>query len=364
MKYLYACIARVCSALFLVIILNHCNSDHRKKESIELVVTSPWVSDQEVTREYVGQVKAIQHIQLRAFEGGYLQKIFVDEGQYIQEGSKMFEIMPALKRAEYKKAKAEAELVRIEYENTQKLADKKVVSQNELALAKAKYDKALADLELAKTHLDLTTIKAPFNGFMDRFEVRLGSFVDEGELLTTLSDTSTIWVYFNVSESDYLHFMSQMTPDNSPELHLRLADGSIYPHTGKIDTIEADFNNETGNIAFRSSFPNPDRLLRHGETGNILVSLPVKDALLVPQKSTFEILDKKFVYKIDEKNIVRSQPVVVKEELPHLYIISEGLSSKDRILVEGINKVSPGEEIRPKVKQYVAVLEELNVPAE
>jgi membrane fusion protein (multidrug efflux system) len=341
-----------------------CHSKHDDHKGPHLEVTNPWQASKDIVREYVAQIKAIQHIELRAFEKGYLQNIFVDEGQLVKKDEKMFEITPILNKAEYRKAKAEANLAGIEYKNTKQLADKNIVSPNELALAKAKLDKAEAELELAKAHLDFTLIKAPFDGLMDKFHVRLGSLIEEGELLSTLSDNSKMWVYFNVTEAEYLNYQARKKEGESNKVQLRLANGQLFDQEGTIDTIEADFNNETGNIAFRATFPNPDGLLRHGETGSVLVKLPIKDALLIPQKSTYEILDKKFVYVLDEKNKLQSRQIKIKAELPHLYIIESGLTPQDKILVDGIGKVEPGMEIEPNFKDSSSIVSHLDVPAE
>jgi membrane fusion protein, multidrug efflux system len=347
----------------LLFLLGACTSDKHEDAGPKYQVTSPWRSDQNIVREYVAQVRAIQHIELRAFERGYLKTIFVDEGQLIKKDEKMFEIAPLLNQAEYKKAKADMELAEIEYKNTKTLFDKNVVSKNELALGKAKFEKAKADLELKKIHLDYTLIKAPFEGIMDKFRVRLGSLIEEGELLTTMSDNSKMWVYFNVSEADYLNLKTNKDQSNDLPVQLRMANGKLFDKPGKIDTVEADFNNETGNIAFRASFENPDRLLRHGETGNILVTVPYKDVLVIPQKATFDILDKKFVYVLDSNNKLKSQEVKVEAELPHLFIISNGLSEQDKVLIDGVAKLQPGQKITPNFIEPQKVISELNIPA-
>src|SRR5688572_29279702 len=121
---------------------------------------------------------------------------------------------------------------------------------------------------------------------MDHFQVRLGSLLDEGDLLTTLSDNSEMWVYFNVPEAEYLDYRSNQAGHNMSKVRLQMANHQLFPQAGVVKTIEADFNNETGNIAFRATFPNPDRLLRHGETGNILMDIPMSNAMLIPQKAT------------------------------------------------------------------------------
>ncbi|MBC7390501.1 MAG: efflux RND transporter periplasmic adaptor subunit [Opitutaceae bacterium] len=347
------------------ILLNSgCKSHHEGKEKhTKYLVTSPLKMDTSVTREYVCQIRAYQHIEIRALERGYLQKIFVDEGKFVKQGQMMFQIMPLLYQAEQQKAKAEAEFAEIEYKNTKSLADSQIVSKNELAMTKAKFDKANAELSLAQVHLGFTEIRAPFNGIMDRFQVRLGSLVDEGDLLTTLSDNSEMWVYFNVPEAEYLDYKGTANQDNL-KVDLKMANHKMFKYRGFVKTIEADFNNETGNIAFRATFPNPDKLLRHGETGNILVNKILKDAIIIPQKATFEILDKKYVYVLDKDSVLKSRKITIGSELPDLYIIEEGLKVSDKILLEGLRLVKENEKISFDYEDPKKVITELKIHAE
>jgi len=336
---------------------------HEHEEKGSFLVTSPLRQDTELTREYVSQIRAAQHIELRALERGYLEGIFVDEGQFVKKGQKMFQIMPLLYQAELQKAEAEAEFTEIEYTNTKLLADGNVVSPNELALAKAKFNKAKAELALAKVHRSLTEIRAPFDGIMGRFNVRLGSLLNEGELLTTLSDNRSMWVYFNVTESEYLAYKT--APNAGPMVvKLLMANGELFPELGKVETIESDFNNETGTIAFRATFANPQGLLRHGETGKIEMPVPIQNALLIPQKATFEILDKKFVFVVDDKHVVRSREIAIGQEIPHLYVVRSGLTEHDKILVEGLRKVRDGATVELDYREPKDVLARLDVPAE
>ncbi len=331
-----------------------------KQEETTFIVTTPVQKDTTIQQEYVCQIHSIQHIELRALEKGYLQKIYVNEGQLVKKGQLMFQIMPLIYQAETQKADAEVNYARIEYLNTKQLADSNIVSKNELALAKARLDKAQAELSLAKAHLAFTEIRAPFDGYMDRFHVRLGSLVDEGELLSTLSDNSKMWVYFNVPEAEYLDYMTHKKNDNGATVALQMANRELFDQKGIVETIEADFNNETGNIPFRATFSNPKKILRHGETGNILMPISLKNALLIPQKASFEILDKKYVYVIDKDNIVRSRQITIGTELPHLYVVTEGLAPTDKILVEGLRKVKNGQKIRFEFMEQSKVLSELN----
>ncbi len=355
----------VFTALILTISLTSCEKKHEEKQDhSEFLVTKPIKKDTSTTKDYVSQIHSIRHIELRALEKGYLKQISVDEGQHVKEGQLMFKIMPNIYEAELQKAKAESDVAEIELKNTQLLADGNVVSPNELAMAKANLNKAKAEVALAQTHLGFTNVKAPFDGIMDHLEVREGSLLDEGELLTTLSDNSKMWVYFNVPETEYLDYIMSKDKDSKKQVELLMANNRKFNQKGIVETIEGEFNSETGNIAFRATFPNPDGILRHGETGSILMTVPYKDALIIPQKATFEILDKTYVFIIDKSNVVRQREVSIAAELPHLYIINKGLSESDTILLEGIRMVKNNQEIHTKFLEPNQVLSELDLYAE
>jgi membrane fusion protein (multidrug efflux system) len=191
---------------------------------------------------------------------------------------------------------------------------------------------------------------------MDKFHTRLGSLIDEGELLTSLSDNSKMWVYFNVAEAEYLDFIQKAKSKEKQKVLLQMANKEIFSSSGYVETIEADFNNETGNIAFRAAFQNPKGILRHGETGNIVMPIQLKDAIIIPQKSTFDVLDKKYVYIVDEKGIITSKEITIAQEIPHLYIVASGLKPNDKILLEGLGKVKNNEKIKFK---FVSLEKEL-----
>ena len=338
--------------------------EEEKKEQVTFLVTSPLKKDTVVLANYVCQIRAIQHIELRALEKGYLQKIYVDEGKFVKQGQLMFQIMPAMYNAELNKAEAEANYVEREYLNTKSLADSNIVSKNELALAKAKLNKARAEMAIAQVHLSFTSIKAPFSGIMDHFQVRLGSLVNEGDLLTTMSDNSKMWVYFNVPEAEYLNIKTNQNKEDLLHVKLLMANNQMFKFPGIVQTVEADFNNETGNIAFRATFPNPEGLLRHGETGSIVVSQPLKSAIIIPQKATFEVLEKKYVYVVDKNNVIRSREIKIAAELPNIFIVQSGLRMDDKILLEGLRQVSENQKIQYKFVQPDSVISHLSLYAE
>ncbi|MDX1766424.1 MAG: efflux RND transporter periplasmic adaptor subunit [Arenibacter troitsensis] len=340
------------------------NEKEKKHEATKYLVTSPVRKDTSITKDYVCQIHSIRNIELRALEKGYLKQIFVDEGQMVSKGQKMFHIMPNVYEADLQKASAEAKMAEIELQNTQLLADGNVVSENELSMAKANYDKAKAEVALARTHLDFTDIRAPFDGIMDHLHVREGSLLDEGEPLTSLSDNSKMWVYFNVPEAEYLDYIISADKDNKKEVGLLMANNKLFDQKGIVETIEGEFNSETGNIAFRATFPNPDKILRHGETGSIIMKVPYLNALIIPQKCTFEVLDKKYVFVVDEHGVVHQREIIVTGELPNLFIVDKGLLENNHIILEGIRMVKDGESVKTDFVEPKSVMANLALYAE
>ena len=353
------------AGLFMLISLASCEEHKEEKhEESTFLVTNPIKKDTTLIKDYVSQIHSIRHIELRALEKGYLKDISVDEGQHVKKGQQLFQIMPNIYQAELNKAKAESKVAQIELANTQLLADGNVVSPNELAMAQANLEKANAEVSLAQTHLGFTSIKAPFNGIINHLEAREGSLLDEGELLTTLSDNSEMWVYFNVPEAEYLDYITSEAKKNNTNVELLMANNKRFNQKGIVETIEGEFDSETGNIAFRATFPNPDGILRHGETGSILMTIPFKDVVIIPQKATFEILDKTYVFVVDINHIVHQREITIGAELPHLFIVDKGLSETETILLEGIKMVRDQEEIHTKTVDPVTVLSNLELYAE
>ncbi len=345
----------------LILVIPSCKQEQQKMElESKFIVTSPIQKDTTIYKSYVCQIKAISHIEVRSMEKGYLQNIYADEGQFVKKGQLLFKIAPMIYQAELQKAQANVSFAEIEYQNTKSLADSSIVSKNELALAKATLDKEKAELALAQAHLSFTEIRAPFDGYVGRLMERLGSLIEEGALLTTLSDNNKMWVYFNVPESEYLDYTSQSKKENQKKVKLKMANNIIFDQIGVVETIEADFNNETGNIAFRATFDNPKHILRHGETGSIQMPIYLDNVIMIPQIATFDILDKKYVYVVDEKNILNSRQITVGYEMPHMYVVMNGLNTGDKILLEGLGKVKNSEKIEYEFEPCETALSKLN----
>ena len=336
---------------FLALIsLAACKAKHEeeKKEVSEYIVTTPIIKDTTFLKEYVAQIQSIQNVEIRAQEKGFLETVNIDEGQRVSAGQVIFKIMPRLYEAEYQKATATAKIVELEMENVRTLSDKNIVSKTELAIAQAKLAEAQAEQSLKAAHLSFTEIKAPFSGTVDRIKFKKGSLIDEGGILTTLSNNTDVFAYFNVTEIEYLDYRNRAKNDINNTLSLILSNNTEHKYKGVIQTIESEFDNTTGNIAFRAKFPNPELLLKHGQTGKVRMTLPIKNALMIPQKATFEIQDKIYVYVIDKNNTVKSRNVVVRQKLSNIYILASGLSENETILLDGLQSVKEDDKIKTK----------------
>ena len=320
----------------------------------------------DLQREYVGQINANRNVEIYARVKGYLEQIYVDEGESVKKGQTLFRINDeeykveaAKARAMHQSAIAEAKAAELEVSRLKLLVDKKIISNIEwevaeanLLAARAKIEQANAAQTNANIHMARTRIRAPFSGAINRIPYKPGSLIDEGTQLTTLSDTRTVYVYFKVSENEYLEFIKAQRDNiggNGGVVRLELADGSLFPEKGQIQTMEGEFDTSTGSIAFRAQFPNPKGLLKHGSSGNVLLTNTVSDAILVPQKAVFEIQDKSYVYVMDSTNQVSMRSFVPKSRFQDYYVVRSGLEAGDQIVYEGIQALKDGVKIKPKI---------------
>jgi len=318
-------------------------------------ITHPIIMDTAYTVDYVADINSIKNVEIRARVNGYIESIHVDEGKMVKEGQLLFSISSLEYKEELLKAKAmlknaiaEAKAAELDYKNTVLLSDKNVVSKTEVEIAKSKLDALNAKIEEAQSHeagaklrLSFTEIRAPFDGMIDRIPNKIGSLISEGDLLTNISDNKEVFTYFNVSEIEYLEFAKNTkdTSTNKSILSLLLANNEMYPYKGNIETIEGQIDPNTGSIAFRARFPNPEKLLRNGSSGKVRLKRSLKNAMIIPQKSTFEIQDKVFVYVVNDSNVVKMKSFIPKLRLPHLFIVESGLTVNDKIIFEGIQDI-------------------------
>jgi len=357
------------------LIISACSSGKEKGGTQEkFSVTNPIVKDTIYTIEYVADVHSLRNVELRARVKGYIEKIHVDEGRAVKAGQLLFSISNQDYKQELMKAKAmltsslaEVKIAEVDLKNVKNLVEKNVVSKSELEMAEAKWEATKARVEEAKANeasanlqLSFTEVRAPFSGVINRIVNKVGSLIDEGTLLTTLSDNSDVFAYFNVSETDYFDIVADGNVNQNHSVELIKANGVAHPLKGIIETVEGEVDKSTGNIAFRARFKNPELVLKHGSSGKIKLNHDIKNALLIPQKSTFEIQENLYVYVVNDSSVVKLRGIKSGLRIPHLYIIESGLSANERILYEGIQRVTEGDQIQTEAVSMKSIIAQLS----
>lgn len=346
---------------WLSIILISCSDKTVKNEEQTYLVVNPIVQDTTYERDYAATINSFQNVEIRSKVKGFVEDIYLDEGQKVKKGQILFKLNSKEYEQHVHKAEAaiqstlaELRASEIEVENTKKLFDKNIVSKSELDLIttkvninKAKVNEARVAREQAILHVEFTKIKAPFDGIINRIPNKKGSLIDEGALLTSISNNESVYAYFSVSEIDYLDYVQSKSKNNT--VTLSLANNSIYPYKGTIETTETEFNKETGNIAFRAKFPNPERLLKEGGTGKVLVKKLYKNAIIIPQKSTFEVQGNIYVYLVDKNNTVYSKKINPINRLSNYFVLDKDLTKEDKIIYEGIQSIKTGDKVKFKL---------------
>ncbi|TAF97612.1 MAG: efflux RND transporter periplasmic adaptor subunit [Cytophagia bacterium] len=363
------------TVVYLCLWLASCSkSNGENTQKIEnYQVTSPIIIDTTYHVDYVADIQSVRNVEIRARVKGYIESIYVDEGKPVRKGQILFsisknEFQEGLYQAKamLKSAIADAKAAELTVQNTRLLLDKNVVSKTELEMANAKLDALKAKIDEARSHeasaeirLARTNIRAPFDGIIDRIPNKAGSLVDEGTLLTTISDNTEVFAYFNVSEKEYLDYAADKKQTQNREVSLILANGEEHKSKGRIETLEGEFNAETGSIAFRARFSNAEKILKNGSTGKVRLLNKIENALVIPQKSSFEIQDKIYVYVVGPDGTVKMKNFTPKLRIPHLYVLQAGLGANDKFIYEGIQNIREGAKVKPQFVQMNTLLPQI-----
>ncbi|WP_316801237.1 efflux RND transporter periplasmic adaptor subunit [Pedobacter frigidisoli] len=339
------------------------NTNNKTNDIVEIPVLKLEAQDTSLTNDYVADIQAVKNVEVRSRMRGFIDRVLVDEGEEVKQGQLLFQLNNREYAIALNKAKANlasalssASIAGVELERIRTLVDKKVISPSELSLGEAKLSEAESRIKTAKAMIDdanqkltYARVRAPFSGRIDLLPLKAGSLVEEGALLTTVSDTRQMYAYFDVSENEYLQFVRNGKGrfDHDKETTLILSDGSIYPVKGKIQTHENSFSDHTGSIAFRAMFNNPNHILKHGVSGKIRLNSQLRGSVLVPQKSVFEIQDKSYVFVLDQNNTVKMRSFVPKLSLSGYYVVGSGLKPGEIIVYEGVQELRDGKVIKP-----------------
>lgn len=316
-------------------------------------------------KEYPGNIEGIVNVNVKPQVTGYLQAVLVKEGQYVQKGQPLFRIMPDVYNeqvknsdAGLKSALAAQATARLEVEKLRPLVDGKVVSDMQLKTAQANYNAATAQVEQAKAALgsskinaNFTLIKAPVSGYIGRIPNRTGTLVSPTDTtaLTTLSDISTVQVYFSISEANYITYSKEgIFSGDSGNIQLILADGSVYNQKGRVEAGSGNIDKATGSITMKAIFPNPDKLLRSGGAGKIVIGRTVDNIVQLPITSVKDIQDKFFVFKLADSSKVAMVPIQIDGKTKDTYYVKSGVKAGDKIAVNRIDMLQDGMKVQPK----------------
>lgn len=320
-----------------------------------------------------GTFEGRQDIEIRPNVGGFITQVCVDEGASVKKGEVLFVIDPVqyeeavnVARAAVEVAKATVATSELTVENNKELRDKNIISEynyqmsvNTLAQAKAQLAQAEAQLVNAEKNLSYTRVTSPADGVIGKIPYRVGSLVSSAITtpLTTVSDISQMYVYFSMTEKELLDLVRQdSTPgkiiEKMPEVSLLTADGRPYEEKGKITTISEVIDQATGSVRARATFANPQRLLRSGGNGMVIIPTTLNDVIVIPQKATYELQNKRFVYVVNNESVAESREVQVYDlDDGKNFVITGGLQAGERVVMEGASTLRNGTKINPVSQQ-------------
>jgi efflux transporter, RND family, MFP subunit len=324
-------------------------------------------SDQ--TTSYPATIRGTQDIEVRPQVSGFIVKLCVDEGATVRKGQALFQIDPTQYAASVRQAKAAVEMAKanvntltLTEKNKKALFDKQIISEfeyqtamNQLLSAKASLAQSEASLISAEQNLSFCTVTSPSNGVVGTFPYRVGSLVNASisQPLTTVSEIGDVYVYFSMTEKELLGLTRaggtlKEQLEKMPAVQLRLSDGSMYSAEGKIDAVSGVIDQSTGSVSMRAIFPNDKNVLRSGGTGNIIFPYTMNNIIMIPQSATVEIQDKKFVFVLQADNTIKNTEIQVSNlDDGKYYLVTNGLKSGDKVVIEGVQNLKDGQSIKP-----------------
>lgn len=336
------------------------------------------------TKDVVGYTSFPASIQgkvnndVRAKIQGYIQEVYVHEGQVVTKGQPLFKLEANMlaetanaAKSGISVAQANVNVAQVEVDKLIPLVQKNIISNVQLETAKANLASAKSALAQAKANfgtananVDYSVVRAPISGIVGELPLKKGSLVGPADQipLTTISDISAVYAYFSLSEKEYFQFLNNTAGTTLaekikklPEVELQLADGSIYPEKGKIETISGQIDAATGTVQFRVAFTNPNKLLSNGNSGTIRLPKQYNNVLVVPEVASFEQQGKVNVYKVVKDTAV-STVVTIENRVNNMIIINEGIKEGDVIIVSGVGSLKNKMAIKPKTVNFDDVI--------
>ncbi len=327
----------------------------------EFPVVAVGESNADMQTSYPASIKGVQDVQISPKVGGFITKIYVKEGQTVSAGQTLFEIDNVTYQAQVRQAQAavntastQVSTAKLTYENSQKLFESRVIGDYEMQTAQNTYEQAKAGLAQAeaalanaKEALSFCFVKSPASGVVGTLPFKVGALVGAQNVLTTVSNISTMEVYFSVNEKVALEMSKTGNGlEAMPAVKLQLADGTLYAHEGKVAKMSGVIDQATGTVQMIAVFPNPDKMLKSGGSGNVIIPRKQTAAIVIPQSCVMEVQNKKFVYTVNKDNKALYTEITVDPQNDgNTYVVTSGLKVGDRYVTNGITKLSDSMQI-------------------
>ncbi|MCP4054261.1 MAG: efflux RND transporter periplasmic adaptor subunit [Mesoflavibacter sp.] len=329
----------------------------QQQQALPFPVTQIQTQTVEGFNEYPVNIEGIVNSDVRAKTSGYIQKVLVDEGARVRKGQPLFRLETQSLSQDAEAAKAQVNVAQVEVDKLKPLVEKNIISPVQLETAKANLAQAKAAYSSIAANIGYATVKSPVDGYVGSINFREGALVSAADAtpLTTVSDISKVYAFFTLNESQYIDHLKRMTGKtkaerikNFPDVSLILANGDIYSEKGRIQTSTGQISETTGTIKVRAAFDNPNELLTNGNSGKIRIPSTYKNAVVVPQSSTFEQQGKVMIYTLGEDNKVSSKIIEVEAKVDNLYVVKSGIDTNTKIVASGVSKLRDGMPIAPQ----------------
>lgn len=359
----------IITGYFAMVLLSSCGNKQDEQESVRPPVTFPVAQIKVKTitgyQEYPTNIEGIVNSHVRAKISGYIQKVFVDEGQKVTKGQPLFKLETQSLSQDAGAAKARIIVAQVEVDKLIPLVEKNIISPVQLETAKANLAQAKANYSSIVANVDYATVKSSVDGYVGSINFREGSLVSPNDAtpLTTVSDIKQVYAFFSLNEADYLDFLQNTKGENLnekianfPEVSLILANGNTYSEKGKIETSSGQINQNTGTVNFRAIFNNPNELLTNGNSGKINIPTIYENAIVIPQEATYEQQGNIMVFTVGENNTVSSLIVKVKASIDNLYVVESGIKEGDKIVTTGVEKLRTDMVITPQEIPFDSIM--------
>lgn len=352
-----------------------CGGEEQSKENHQEIATFPVFKVPVKTlvgyNTYPCRIEGIVNSQVRAKVSGYITEVLVDEGEKVKKGQLLFKLETQTLSQDAKAAQANVNAAQIEYDKLKPLVEKDIISSVSLQTAKAKLEQAKSSYSGIQANIGYANIKSPINGYVGSIRYRTGSLISSSDPnpLTTIAEISEVYAYFSMNEDEYFNFIQTAEGTNKkekiknmPAVQLVLANDSLYKEEGKIEAINSQVDPTAGTITFRATFPNPNLILSNGNSGVIKVPKTYKDAVVIPQRVTYEQQGEHFVYKVSRDSIVKAvvKKVTIEASVNNLYVIAAGVKEGDELVAKGILKLQDNTPIQPKEIPFDSIAEPIN----